>query len=306
MPNLIIKIFVFLFFISQTSVFAASSAWTNDMSGTPTVFKVKPNSMMFCESYDITNGSCTGTNDFTFTKTMTADNGRCDIASAGEGTIACNYGPTTGMPSGVTYKFVRIELERTMWLSGSITNTETGTVSQTTCVTSTSNTNTDGNSAYGNASGIPSTQAINFMNGAGNEDYQGNATQTTANTLEAHCAWPDYNQTGCVVGSLQPLVDAGAILGTDYAMTPTYYNPTGTYKRWQSGLAAAETDFIIVYQLTTPYTTKKGIPPTVRMSFDVTNAIDAQFVKFTADDTTVTEVCTLYVGNPGVAFTVTD
>jgi hypothetical protein len=64
----ITKIFVFLFFISQTSVFAASSAWTNDMSGTPTVFKVKPNSMMFCESYDITNGSCTGSNDFTFTK----------------------------------------------------------------------------------------------------------------------------------------------------------------------------------------------------------------------------------------------
>ena len=44
--------------------------------------------MKLCGDFDLTTGACTGDNIYTVVKTLTADDGRCDIAGVEQGAVA--------------------------------------------------------------------------------------------------------------------------------------------------------------------------------------------------------------------------
>ncbi len=72
------SVFCGLIFIISNSALAISnytSYWSNSSRATPTVFEVKPINMKFCESFDLSTGACNGANDYTMTKTYTANDG---------------------------------------------------------------------------------------------------------------------------------------------------------------------------------------------------------------------------------------
>ena len=121
MMNKIFAIFSVLL-ISTVSLLAADFEFS---TGDPDIFKVKPISMQLCEDWNRSTGVCEGDNTYTIVKTMTADDGRCDIAGATQNAIACTFGSFDSpvLPSAVTYPYIRVELSRTMWLRGSVTNT---------------------------------------------------------------------------------------------------------------------------------------------------------------------------------------
>jgi hypothetical protein len=294
------------------------------MFGTPTVYEVNPTAFMFCETFDVTTGICNGTNDYTFAKTMATDT--CNIAAAASGEIACQYGSSGGTTPGVTYNYVWMKLNRTMSMSGSVTNTDSSYPgSMTTCVTNSARTNTNGDPATGASSGDASTQAIYFLNATGNDSYIGNASSTVGsargNSLD-YCDGNDADLRGnCTWTNLSILDDAGYVAtsasnigsgGGQYGYVTDYSAPwqqTESDKIWQEGLTSSDTEFILIYKLTTPYTTKKGIDPLIKMSFDVTGALRAQFSRYNNEDPdpdVATEFCTLDVGNPVVTFTVSD
>ena len=155
-----------------SSLSFAGTSWDYNQSGTPTVFKVKPIQMWLCENYNLTTGVCTGDNVHNIQSTVTADNGRCDIAAApGTGAVACNMGSTASVPKGITYNYVRMELDRTMWLSGTVTNSGSN-ADLASCHTDSSNVAASGYADEGSTGGTASTQALRFMSGPGNEDFQ--------------------------------------------------------------------------------------------------------------------------------------
>ena len=122
----LISVFCALIFISN-SAFAISSFsgyFSNSSKATPTVFEVKPISMKFCESFNLSTGACNGSNDYTFTKTYTVNGGWCDIAAAATGTTACEFGPTAGMTVGATYNYVWMELDRSFRMTGVVANND--------------------------------------------------------------------------------------------------------------------------------------------------------------------------------------
>ena len=306
-----------ILFISTLSAFATTS-WDNNQTTDPTVFKVKPISMQLCEDFSLTTGVCSGDNTYTITKTMTADDGRCDIAGAEPNAIACNFGsfdsPT--LPSGVTYSYVRTELSRTMWLKGTVTNTGSNS-GLASCMTDSTNVQAD-NSTYaeGKVTGSPTLQAINFANGPGNEAYQGNASKTSANTLSAYDCTSDWNAQACSWNYITSLQTQGATHygpgtnGTtnwgakDYYMFSAYYQSNEHI--WMSDVEESDTSMILIYLLSTPYTTKAGITPTLKMSFSVENALDADFVKSEEAGKDDVQTCVLYVGSPGVTISLYD
>ena len=191
MKRIIIIFVACLFsFIGYISIVNANnnvtSKWTGGVFGTPTVFKVKPINMTLCESFNLTTGVCTGDNDVLFTPQIGGD-GICDIASAAPGSVACRASGTSAIPKNVTFNYMRMTIGRTMWLSGSVSSSGAewqsggaydGSISS--CVTSSSNTNTNGSSApVGATSGTASEQAIYFINGPGNDSETGNASNSS-------------------------------------------------------------------------------------------------------------------------------
>ena len=64
--------------------------------------------------------------------------------------------------------------------------------------------------------------------------------------------------------------------------------------------------FILMYVLATPYTTKAGTTPTLKMSFSVEDALDADFFKSEVAGKDDVLGCTVYVGSPGVSMSLYD
>ena len=64
----------------------------------------------------------------------------------------------------------------------------------------------------------------------------------------------------------------------------------------------------MIYKLTSPYTRTSDTPPTLRMAFDVTGGLRAQFVQYTADEdpSPGTEFCTITPNRPSVTITISD
>ena len=176
----------------------------------------------------------------------------------------------------------------------------------------------------------PTLQAFTFVNGPGNEATVAagldDGTKTTANSNT------NYNSTVCSANasaqacswnSMPSLVAQGANhfigasngsqisgVGTstwgahDYYMSAPYY--VSPEHIWMSDLEEADTSFILMYVLATPYTTKAGIIPTLKMSFSVEDALDANFIKSEVSGQDDVTTCSLYVGRPGVSMLLYD
>ncbi|MDB9955473.1 hypothetical protein OAD12_01845 [Pelagibacterales bacterium] len=309
------SVFCGLIFIISNSALAISnytSYWSNSSRATPTVFEVKPINMKFCESFDLSTGACNGANDYTMTKTYTANDGWCDIAAASTGTIACEFGPTSGMTVGTTYNYVWMELDRTFRMTGVVANSDSD-INYDYCATSSSNVNTDGTPNLGSNSATASKQSIYFINGVGNNTTGSiyNNSSTTGSTIMS-CD----TETGdrCVFNEHEELKAAGYETPTNYTYSTdygcTWCESAGgaSDKIWQSELTSSDTSFTMIYKIT-PYTSKSGINPIVEMSFGVANGLEAEFSKFTNREESpavVTDSCTLSVGNPTVTITVSD
>ena len=323
----------FVFLISTVSLFAADF---EPGSGNPDMFKVKPISMQLCEDWTRSTGACSGDNIYTITKTMTADDGRCDIAGATANAIACTFGTFESpvLPSGVTYPYIRVELSRTMWLRGTVTNTNSpSSTGVSVCHTDGSNTQANNSqNAEGNitANFTPTLQALTFVNGPGNEATIAagvdNGTKTTANTDTSYISTTCFNDASaqaCSFNTMPSLVaqEAQHFMGfsngtqvsgvgtadfnsRDYWMTAPYY--ASTEHIWMSDVEEADTSLILMYVLASPYTTKAGITPTLKMSFSVEDALDADFVKSEVGGKDDVLTCSVYVGSPGVSMLLYD
>lgn len=313
----VISVFCGLIFISNSALAISnmSGYFSNNSKTTPTVFEVKPISMKFCESFNLSTGACNGANDYTFAKTYTANDGWCDIAAAATGTTACDFGPTSGMTAGATYNYVWMELDRSFRMTGVVANSDSD-INYDYCATSSSNINTDGTPSLGSNSATASKQSIYFINGVGNDTTGSvyNNSSTTGSTIQS-CT--NETPSRCVFNEHKLLKEAGY----DTVPSGTHYTYTTDYgcawcaeaggesdKIWQSELISSDTSFTIIYKMDA-YTAKSGINPIVEMSFNVANGLEAQFSKFINNDESpavVTNSCTLNVGNPTVTITVSD
>ena len=331
MMNKFFSIF-FVFLISTVSLLAADFEFS---TGNPDVFKVKPISMQLCEDWTRSTGACSGDNIYTITKTMTADDGRCDIAGATANAIACTFGTFDSpvLPSGVTYPYIRVELSRTMWLRGTVTNTNSpSSTGLSVCHTDGSNTQANNSqNAEGNVTVdfTPTLQSLTFVNGPGNEATiaagadNGNKTTANTDTSYTNTCIGDASAQACSFNTLPSLIAQGAQhfigatngsqtsgVGTadwnsrDYFMSAPYY--ASTEHIWMSDLEAADTSLILMYVLATPYTTKAGITPTLKMSFSVEDALDVDFFKSEVGGKDDVLGCTVYVGSPGVSMSLYD
>ena len=313
----VISVFCGLIFISNSALAISnmSGYFSNNSKTTPTVYEVKPLGMKFCESFDLSTGACNGTNDYTFAKTYTANDGWCDIAAAATGTTACDFGPTSGMTAGATYNYVWMELDRSFRMTGVVANSDSD-INYDYCATSSSNVNTDGTPNLGSNSATASKQSIYFINGVGNYTtgsiyYNSSTTGSTITSCDT--------ETGnrCVFNEHKELKAAGY----DTVPSGTHYSYSTDYgcawcaeaggesdKIWQSELISSDTSFTIIYKMDA-YTVKSGINPIVEMSFGVANGLEAEFSKFTNREESpavVTNSCTLSVGNPTVTIAVSD
>ena len=325
--NKFFYIFCFVIFFTNNS-FSAQFEFDQD---DPTIFKVKPMNMQLCEDWDRSTGECVGDNTYTITKTLTADDGRCDIAGVAPNAIACNYGSFNNpkLPSGVTYSYIRTELSRSMWLKGTVTNTNDPSVSGVSqCHTDGSHTQANNSqNAEGNTASdfTPTLQKFNFVNGPGNEATIAagldNGTKTAANTNANYFTTciNDLNAQACYWNTVPSLVTQGAThfglaidgnagtanwLSKDYYMHTPYY--ASTEHIWMSDLDEADTTLVLMYVLETPYLTKPGVTPTLKMSFSVKDALDADFFKSEVEGEEDVASCALYVGSPGVSMSLFD
>ena len=338
----IVSIFLFSFILSSQYVQAnnnVQSQWSKRALATPTVFKVKPNAMELCASFDFTTGICNGLNEYAFSPNRAEDNGRCDIAGASPGSIACSVGSTEGIPIGVTYNYMKVSISRTMWFSGTIPTTglewqdnSNYDGSLTNCSTSSSLTNIGGSGvANGVDAGVATTQAIYFLNAPGNDNFQGNgnsdswATARGNSTEFCNIDWNAVNLgnltslANCEFVTISALNEAGYTSASktgdgNYGYTMDYSTTwstngveTPSSVIWQGSLSSSDENLVMIYKLDSPYTRTSDIAPTLRMSFDVTDALKAQFLKYTAnEDADGTEFCTLDVGKPGVTISIQD
>ena len=349
----IISIFFLITFYSQANN-NVNGKWTLGAYATPSVFKVKPLSMKLCESFDVTTGLCNGANDVEFSPNVVSDNGRCDIAGVAPGAVACSATGANTIPKNVTFNFMRVVISRTMWLTGTVTPVDVngGTIdwgsggdydgNLQSCVTSSALTNTNGTSApvgvaVSSGSQTPTEQAMFFLNGPGNDTFQGNANsdswaESRGNSLEDPAATPDWNAAcgssdfsslaNLYWANVTPLDNAGYTKTTSSSCgNYSYYNDYSStwlnfdtrveevrQQIWQGGLEASDEGLVMVYKLTEPFTRTLDRTPTLKMAFDVTNSIRAQFSQYVADEDPApgTEFCTLDVGRPSVSITVTD
>ena len=348
---------LYLTLFLQTNAYSNSNVngkWTLGAYATPSVFKVKPISMKLCESFDVTTGLCNGSNDVEFSPNVATDNGRCDLAGVAPGAVACSATGASNIPKNVTFNFMRVVISRTMWLTGTVTPVDAngGTIdwgsggdydgNLQSCVTSSELTNTNGNSApvgvaVSSGSQTPTEQAMFFLNGPGNDTFQGNAnadswSESRGNSLEDPAATPDFNAAcgsndfssfaNLYWADVTPLDNAGYTKTTSsFCGNYSYYNDYSStwlnfdtrveevrQQIWQGGLEASDEGLVMIYKLSEPFTRTLDRTPTLRMAFDVTNSLRAQFSQYVADEDPApgTEFCTLDVGRPSVSISVTE
>ena len=295
-----IALFIIIGFLSQTH-FASSASLEgvypngSALYGTPSVMSFDMQSMQLCESVSPSTGACVGDNTYTFTKTMI---GRCDIAATETAnTNACVFADTTaGITKDITYNYVRASMTRDVWLSGTVTTTNSNIPEGSrTCSTSSSITNSGTEFPMGAISGTPSTQITTFANGPGNDEFVGGITDPAnlPNTSEGASA---------VYLSLPYLDNLGLMDRFDYFWSVNYTQPTPHI--WQSTLDSTDTEVVLIYRLSSSYTKTTDTNPSVRMTFDVTNAISSQWFKVDNGNSTFSYACTMYLEKPLVTMTI--
>lgn len=295
-----IALFIIIGFLSQTH-FASSASLEgvypngSALYGTPSVMSFDMQSMQLCESVSPSTGACVGDNTYTFTKTMI---GRCDIAATETAnTNACVFADTTaGITKDITYNYVRASMTRDVWLSGTVTTTNSNIPEGSrTCSTSSSITNSGTEFPMGAISSTPSTQITTFSNGVGNDTFVGGITDP-ANL-------PNTSDGATQVLLNLPFLDnLGLVKGDHYDWSANYSQPTPHV--WQSTLDSADTEVVLIYRLPAPYTKTTDANPSMKMTFDVTNAISSQWFKVENDNSTFSYACTMYLEKPLVTMAI--
>ena len=295
-----IALFIIIGFLSQTH-FASSASLEgvypngSALYGTPSVMSFDMQSMQLCESVSPSTGACVGDNTYTFTKTMI---GRCDIAATETAnTNACVFADTTaGITKDITYNYFRVSMTRDVWLSGTVTTTNSNIPEGSrTCSTSSSITNSGTEFPMGAISSTPSTQITTFSNGVGNDTFVGGITDP-ANL-------PNTSDGATQVLLNLPFLDnLGLVKGDHYDWSANYSQPTPHV--WQSTLDSADTEVVLIYRLPAPYTKTTDANPSMKMTFDVTNAISSQWFKVENDNSTFSYACTMYLEKPLVTMTI--
>ena len=295
-----IALFIIIGFLSQTH-FASSASLEgvypngSALYGTPSVMSFDMQSMKLCESVSPSTGACVGDNTYTFTKTMI---GRCDIAATETAnTNACVFADTTaGITKDITYNYVRVSMTRDVWLSGTVTTTNSNIPEGSRkCSTSSSITNSGTEFPMGAISSTPSTQITTFSNGVGNDTFVGGITDP-ANL-------PNTSSGATQVLLNLPFLDnLGLVKGDHYDWSANYSQPTPHV--WQSTLDSADTEVVLIYRLPAPYTKTTDANPSMKMTFDVTNAISSQWFKVENDNSTFSYACTMYLEKPLVTMAI--
>ena len=295
-----ITLFIIISFLSQTH-FASSVSLegtypnSSALYGTPSVMSFDMQSMQLCESVSPSTGACVGDNTYTFTRTITE---RCDIASVTTAnTNACVFSDTTaGITKNITYNYVRASMTRDVWLKGTVTTTNSNIAEGSrTCSTSSSITNSVTEFPMGAISGTPSTQITTFANGPGNDTFVGGITDP-ANL-------PNTSNGGTTVLLNLPYLDnLGLVKETNYSWSANYTKPTPHI--WQSTLESADTEVVLIYRLPAAYTKTTDANPSIKMTFDVTNAMSSQWFKVTNDDSSFSYACTMYLEKPLVTMAI--
>ena len=252
-------------------------------------------SMQLCESVSPSTGACVGDNTYTFTKTMT---GRCDIAAtATANTNACVFADTTaGITKDITYNYFRVSMTRDVWLSGTVTSANSNIAEDSrTCSTSSSITNSGTEFPMGAISSTPSTQITTFANGPGNDTFVGGITDPA-----------NLPNTTMVVHKLLlnlPYLDnLGLVKGNHYTGLQTTLRQPHMFGR--ATLDSADTEVVLIYRLSAAYTKTTDTNPSVKMTFDVTNAISSQWFKVDNDNSTFSYACTMYLEKPLVTMAI--
>ena len=271
--------------------------------GTPTQMEFDVQSMQMCEDFNPATGICTGSNDYTFNKTMT---GGCDIAAtASANTNACSYSNTSaGITKNIGYKYMRVTMSNTINLNASVTATTAAnigsgineiTAGNRTCSTRTGS-NTSIYFATAAVSSTSSSQAFTLPQGPGNDTFVNNITDPT-NLPNTTLGGSDVNL------NIKFFDDLGLQKGTHYTFTNNYSTPIAPLI-WQSGINADASTFTTIYRLNETYTKTTDVNPTVKMTFDVTNAVAANWMKYNDSSDNLTYSCAVFIERPLVTFTV--
>ena len=131
-------------------------------------------------------------------------------------------------------------------------------------------------------------------------------TQAPCETGTLACPTPDpcpeTFRAGCVVYTGDTIVDLGLVKGVNYNWSANYTQPTPHI--WQNTLDSADTEVVLIYRLPASYTKITDTNPSVKLTFDVTNAIASQWFKVTNDDSSFSYACTMYLEKPLVTMAI--
>ena len=290
-------------FLMILTLNAFAGRTTGSVQGTPTVYSVNPQVMQLCNTYSTTTGECSG-DIFTFTKTYTANDGFCDIASVDPGQQACDFGPTTGMTPGHVYNYIRLVMKRDMKLNGTveITGSNAGNANTSFCSTNSSNTNSGDIVAAGTAGQSSTTQTLTMLTAPGNETFQGNASVGTANTTNQ--AQEDMGRAYFAGFEGTNLAKDG---GSPYYFNWSYATPTNG-QLWLGNANESGDTITMIYALSSAYTAQKGKFPLFTMTIDVTDSLYCGVVDGTNDGSgaEADEICYCENGSPSISYTITD
>ena len=308
MKKINLIIFVISFFISSTAIadqylriLPVNSPYV--VYGTPTQMEFDVQSMQMCESFNPATGICTGSSEYSFIKTMT---GGCDIAATSTAnTNACVFGNSTaGITKNIGYKYIKVVMASDIILNGSVTastaadigsGAEEITSGNRTCSTRTGS-NTSIYFVEGAVSSTSSSQVFTMPQAPGNDTF--------VNSITDPANLPNTTQGGVnVFLNIKFFDDLGLTKGNQYQFWNNYTTPTSPLI-WQSGIDASDSTFTLIYRLNETYTKTTDVDPTVKMTFDVTNAIGAKWLKFNDASDNITYSCSIFIERPLVTFAV--
>jgi hypothetical protein len=169
------------------------------------------------------------------------------------------------------------------------------TAGNRTCSTRTGS-NTSIYFATGAVSSTSSSQAFTLPQAPGNDTFVNNITNP-ANLPNTTLGGSEVNL------NIKFFDDLGLQKGTHYTFTNNYSTPIAPLI-WQSGIDADASTFALIYRLNETYTKTTDVNPTVKMTFDVTNAVAAKWLKYNDSSDNLTYSCSVFIERPLVTFAV--
>ena len=288
--------FIFLYIISFQSYSYAASG-----TGNAEVLKVTMKKIELCTGYQGGDFADILTDAFCNNPVVIGSGDQVvDIAGVNAGATAASYGDPALLPLGQTYTHMRVTIDKKFTIkSGTIDTGGTNKTDQ--CMTKTiddsfyeTSETTDKYThrtafAEGGNSGTAEEMNVYFTNGAPDSTYESGGTFTQC-----------FNEDGCTQqnnGWATTWLDteAGLVNNGDSQIAQSIHQAS-----------VATDDFILVYELTNPYTVTMT-PPTIDIAFGTQSAIGAQEVCNSAGDDCTGQtdgMCTFYIAAVNVQITI--